>query len=93
MAAYMAGIADIAVPSMSLHCVVSTHLIVSVRAAQLGKVYTTLTSSLLVLWWIYPIGESRMQLMSLPGSVQLLGAASVMHNLHSLQVIPRTHAA
>lgn len=29
---------------------------------QLGKVYTTLTSSLLVLWWIYPIGERRVQL-------------------------------
>jgi bacteriorhodopsin len=33
---------------------------------QLGKVYTTLTSSLLVLWWIYPIGEARMQLVQSP---------------------------
>jgi hypothetical protein len=29
---------------------------------QLGRLYTTLTSSLLVLWWIYPIGEWHMRL-------------------------------
>jgi hypothetical protein len=37
----------------------------SVCNLQLGKVYSTLTSSLLVLWWIYPIGEGRRQLVQL----------------------------
>ena len=54
---------------------------------QLGKVYSTLTSSLLVLWWIYPIGEGHLRLMQpcLIGSVQLPCALRRVHDLRTLE--------